>query len=43
MQSWLEHYAYRIRPGVMLFVFTGGLLIATVLGTIVYHTIRSTL
>jgi putative ABC transport system permease protein len=41
MQSWLDHYAYRIHPGALLFLFTGGLLMASVLGTVAYLTIRS--
>jgi putative ABC transport system permease protein len=41
MQSWLDHYAYRIHPGAALFLFTGSLLMGTVLCTIAYHAIRS--
>jgi putative ABC transport system permease protein len=43
MQSWLDHYAYRIHPSVTLFLFSGGILLAGVLLTIGYHAIRSAL
>lgn len=43
MRSWLDHYAYRIYPGVTLFLFTGGLIIVTVLWITAYHVIRSAL
>jgi putative ABC transport system permease protein len=41
--SWLDHYAYRIHPGVGIFLSTGGLLLVIVLATIAHHATRSAL
>jgi len=36
-------FPYRIHPGILLFFFTGGLLMASVLATIAYPATRSAL
>jgi putative ABC transport system permease protein len=37
IQLWLRQYAYRIHPDAGLFLFTAGILVASVTGTISYH------
>jgi putative ABC transport system permease protein len=39
IQAWLHHYAYRIHPGAGLFLFSAGILVASVIGTISHHAI----
>ncbi len=41
IQNWLDTFAYRIEPGIMIFLFSGVFALAAALLTVAFHTIKA--
>lgn len=41
MNRWLQNFAYRIEPGLMIFLAAGGLVVALTLATVSYHALKA--